>query len=62
MTSVSLRGRRSSLDWVVVFFAAFLMFGCSGDDGADGLDGLDGAQGPAGVNCWDLNENGIKDP
>lgn len=33
--------------------------GCSGDDGVDGLDGLDGV---AGLNCWDLNENGTADP
>ena len=62
MTTAGLRGGRSSLDLVLVFLSAFLIFGCSGDDGLDGLDGLNGVEGAAGVNCWDLNENGVKDP
>ncbi len=32
--------------------------GCGGDDGNDGAPG---AAGTDGLNCWDLNENGIKD-
>jgi octaheme c-type cytochrome (tetrathionate reductase family) len=33
--------------------------GCSGDDGDDGAPG---AAGTDGINCWDLNANGIADP
>jgi len=38
---------------------------CEGDDGSDGAPGAagtDGAAGADGISCWDLNENGIKDP
>ncbi|MEE4162363.1 MAG: hypothetical protein V2I25_07610, partial [Woeseiaceae bacterium] len=48
----------------VLFLVAGMLFiaGCEGDDGADGLDGQDGVDGAAGVACWDLNEDGVKDP
>lgn len=36
--------------------------GCDGDDGANGSDGLNGLDGSAGLNCWDLNQNGQPDP
>jgi OmcA/MtrC family decaheme c-type cytochrome len=36
--------------------------GSDGDNGAAGASGADGADGAAGFSCWDLNENGIKDP
>jgi len=45
---------------------AFMVVGC--EDGKDGADGANGAaggggnDGVAGLNCWDLNENGIADP
>ncbi len=46
-----------------VVLMAFMVVGCEdGKDGLDGADGADGAGGPAGLNCWDLNENGIGDP
>jgi octaheme c-type cytochrome (tetrathionate reductase family) len=38
---------------------------CDGDDGSDGAPGAagaDGTPGADGISCWDLNENGIKDP
>jgi OmcA/MtrC family decaheme c-type cytochrome len=33
--------------------------GCDGDDGDDGAAGPPGTDG---ISCWDLNENGVKDP
>jgi OmcA/MtrC family decaheme c-type cytochrome len=36
--------------------------GSDGNDGAAGATGADGADGAEGFSCWDLNENGIKDP
>ena len=35
-----------------------------GPQGADGIDGVDGVDGTGidGINCWDLNGNGIDDP
>ena len=42
--------------------------GCDGDDGDDGAPGTPGAPGEPGadgsdgLSCWDLNQNGIKDP
>lgn len=36
--------------------------GQDGAPGADGQDGAPGADGDPGVNCWDLNGNGIGDP
>jgi octaheme c-type cytochrome (tetrathionate reductase family) len=47
--------------------AAVLAFGIAGCEGDDGKDGAPGPAGPAGssgsdgVNCWDLNQNGIAD-
>ena len=44
---------------------AFILVGCDGDDGADGLAGAigaDGLDGDGGLNCWDLNANGVPDP
>jgi octaheme c-type cytochrome (tetrathionate reductase family) len=41
--------------------------GCEGDDGKDGVAGTPGTPGTAGtpgtpgLNCWDLNQNGVKD-
>jgi octaheme c-type cytochrome (tetrathionate reductase family) len=38
--------------------------GCSADDGKDGANGTagtDGTDGAPGINCWDLNQNGIAD-
>ncbi|RME37262.1 MAG: hypothetical protein D6788_09850, partial [Planctomycetota bacterium] len=38
---------------------------CRGADGADGAAGPAGPAGPAGadgLNCWDLNGNGVRDP
>ena len=46
------------------------LVGCEGDDGKDGSAGVAGAtgatgpsgtDGTAGLNCWDLNQNGIPD-
>ncbi len=42
-----------------IIVLAFVLAGCSGDDGDDGNDGSPGADG---INCWDLNENGVADP
>jgi len=36
--------------------------GVAGGDGADGADGLEGLRGRDGLNCWDLNANGVGDP
>ena len=36
--------------------------GADGVDGADGSDGQDGQPGADGINCWDLNGDGIQDP
>jgi octaheme c-type cytochrome (tetrathionate reductase family) len=58
---------------VALIGALLGLAGCSGDDGKDGTDGMDGmdgapgATGPTGssgspgINCWDLNQNGIAD-
>ncbi len=40
----------------------FVLGGCSGDDGDDGTPGAPGAAGTDGINCWDLNANGVADP
>ena len=46
-----------------VVLLAFTVVGCEdGKDGADGAAGTPGTDGAAGINCWDLNENGIQDP
>jgi OmcA/MtrC family decaheme c-type cytochrome len=43
---------------VAMIAAVFTLAGCDGDDGNDGPPG---PTGQAGLNCWDLNENGVKD-
>ena len=55
-----------SLAAIVVAIAA-VGFGWAvpGPSGAPGIPGSEGGTGPAGsngVNCWDLNGNGIADP
>jgi hypothetical protein len=35
--------------------------GCEGDDGRNGSDGAAGSDGTPGLNCWDLNGNGVAD-
>lgn len=52
---------------VSVLALTILLTGCplEGDDGAVGIQGPTGEQGlagTAGINCWDLNEDGIDDP
>jgi octaheme c-type cytochrome (tetrathionate reductase family) len=45
-----------------VVLLAFTVVGCEdGKDGADGAPGAGGTDGAAGINCWDLNENGVGD-
>ena len=51
----------SRLGIVLVAAAAFALGGCSGDDGKDGTAGTPGTPGTSGLNCWDLNQNGIAD-
>ena len=52
---------------VAISALAIGIAGCEGDDGDDGpagpagADGAPGPQGDAGLACWDLNENGVKD-
>jgi len=47
--------------------AGAFVAGCSGDDGKDGdpgpagSTGATGATGSPGINCWDLNQNGVAD-
>jgi len=60
--------RKYSSMFGVLLTAAVLALGaCSGDDGSDGSagppgeDGTSGATGPTGLNCWDLNGNGVAD-
>jgi octaheme c-type cytochrome (tetrathionate reductase family) len=46
----------------VILAATVLALGaCSGDDGKDGTAGTPGTPGSSGVNCWDLNQNGVAD-
>jgi len=59
--------RLASLVGIVLL--AFAFAGCEdGKDGADGTagaagaDGANGAAGADGLNCWDLNANGVADP
>jgi len=53
---------------LAVTFLGLAIAGCSGDDGDDGAPGTPGtpgepgADGSDGLSCWDLNQNGIKDP
>jgi len=48
--------------FVFLCSTSLTLAGCDGDDGVDGADGGDGLDGAAGLNCWDLNENGLPDP
>jgi octaheme c-type cytochrome (tetrathionate reductase family) len=49
-----------------VVLLAFALGGCEdgkdGTDGFHGADGADGLDGAAGINCWDLNQDGLPDP
>ncbi|MCG8673676.1 MAG: hypothetical protein MI867_30085 [Pseudomonadales bacterium] len=52
---------------VTLLVLSLVLAGCplDGDDGSSGTAGPTGAQGPtgeAGINCWDINENGLDDP
>ncbi len=51
----------SRLGVLLVAAAALALGGCSGDDGKDGTAGTPGTPGTSGLNCWDLNQNGIAD-
>lgn len=56
--------RSRFLATTVACLIAFGLAACGGSDGdrgPAGADGSDGADGSAGLNCWDLNENGIPD-
>ncbi len=49
---------------VPALLVGFFLAGCEGDDGAAGATGATGPSGPtgsAGINCWDLNQNGVAD-
>lgn len=47
---------------ISVVLLAFSVVGCDdGKDGADGVAGVAGTPGADGVNCWDLNANGVGD-
>jgi len=47
---------------VLVAVAALgINFAVPGPQGAPGTDGTDGTEGAGGLNCWDLNGNGVKD-
>ncbi len=55
---------------MLAVLASFGLTGCDGDDGAAGangaagvagVDGADGSNGSDGINCWDLNQNGVGD-
>ena len=60
----------SSMFGVLLTAAVLALSACSGDDGSDGpagppgedgTNGATGATGPTGLNCWDLNGNGVAD-
>ena len=46
---------------VILATTAFALGACSGDDGKDGTAGAPGTPGTSGINCWDLNQNGVAD-
>ena len=46
---------------VCLVFLAVACLGIVGCDGDDGSDGAPGAAGADGLNCWDLNMNGVPD-
>jgi OmcA/MtrC family decaheme c-type cytochrome len=61
---MKLAGAWDSVRTHVPLFAAMALaatIGLAGCDGDDGRDGTDGSAGMDGLNCWDLNENGVKD-
>ncbi len=50
--------------FVVTLLLGAVLAGCSGDDGKDGTagpPGTAGTNGTPGINCWDLNANGVAD-
>jgi OmcA/MtrC family decaheme c-type cytochrome len=51
-----------SWTFLVAITLSFGLSGCDGKDGATGAPGPTGSDGIDGQNCWDLNENGIRDP
>jgi len=62
--------RNRKTGWWLLLPALLLsctLAGCEGDDGKDGSTGAtgptgtDGTDGTAGLNCWDLNQNGVPD-
>jgi len=59
MTNI-LRDRKLAI--AVLALVTLGLVACDGDDGSDGAPGAAGADGTDGISCWDLNENGIKDP
>jgi hypothetical protein len=49
---------------VATLLLGAVLAGCEGDDGKDGVAGTPGTPGTAGtpgINCWDLNANGVAD-
>ena len=52
------------ISWLRLIATAMLaaVFMLAGGEGDDGDNGREGADGDAGLACWDLNENGVKDP
>ena len=63
MKSIKLHTRVLSALAISLLAGAFVA-GCSGDDGKDGDPGPAGTAGTAGtpgINCWDLNQNGVAD-
>ena len=63
MKSINPRTRVLSALALALLAGAFLA-GCSGDDGKTGDTGPAGTAGTAGtpgINCWDLNQNGVAD-
>ena len=53
-----------STKFALTIVLATLLSGCplEGDDGLRGQQGPTGDRGEPGINCWDINENGIDDP
>ena len=48
---------------ISIVLLAFAVSGCDdGKDGNDGADGVAGTAGADGINCWDLNGDGVNDP
>jgi len=62
--NVGKQGIRRLTVLAATIFVVAGMAACSGSDGEDGAAGATGATGEtgaAGLNCWDLNENGVPD-